>query len=377
MAWDDQQPPWGKNKKPANPEDFIVALIDKIKKSFSGGGGHKDGGGSNGAGKSSGGSGINLSSIKKIIPIVVILAAVVFFQGAFFKIQTGSLGVVLRLGQFNRIAEPGLKFKIPLVDVVHKVDVQAIRKEEFGFRTRTAAQKSIYERRGFDMESLMLTGDKNVINVEWIVQYKVLDPVNLLFKVKEVEQAVRDVSEMTVRRIVGNHDFDFVLDNREVLGASMARELQATLDEYESGVKITTLQLQDVNPPDEVKPAFNEVNEADQDQKRLVNEAEEIYNRVVPKARGNAKRVLEEAHGYAVERVNLAKGETYRYLAVLKEYKEAKNVTRERMYLETMREVLPKVTEIYVIDKEQRSILPFLNLRDGKGKLLGGSKVEN
>ena len=377
MAWDDQQPPWGKNKRPASPEDFIVALINKIKKSFAGGGGHGDGGGSNGGGESSGGPGINLSSIKKIIPIVVILAAVVFFQGAFFKIQTGSLGVVLRLGQFNRIAEPGLKFKIPLVDVVHKVDVQAIRKEEFGFRTRTAAQKSIYERRGFDMESLMLTGDKNVINVEWIVQYKVLDPVNLLFKVRKVEQAVRDVSEMTVRRIVGNHDFDFVLDNREVLGASMARELQATLDEYESGVKITTLQLQDVNPPDEVKPAFNEVNEADQDQKRLVNEAEEIYNRVVPKARGNAKKVLEEAHGYAVERVNLAKGETHRYLAVLKEYKEAKDVTRERMYLETMREVLPKVTEIYVIDKEQRSILPFLNLRDGKGKLLGGSKVEN
>ena len=377
MAWDDQQPPWGKNKRPASPEDFIVDLINKIKKSFSGGGGHNDGGGSNGGGESSGGSGINLSNIKKIIPIVIILAAVAFLQGAFFKIQTGSLGVVLRLGQFNRIAEPGLKFKIPLVDVVHKVDVQAIRKEEFGFRTRTAAQKSIYERRGFDMESLMLTGDKNVINVEWIVQYKVQDPVNLLFKVREVEQAVRDVSEMTVRRIVGNHDFDFVLDNREVLGASMARELQTTLNDYESGVEITTLQLQDVNPPDEVKPAFNEVNEADQDQKRLVNEAEEIYNRIIPKARGNAKKVLEEAHGYAVERVNLAKGETHRYMAVLKEYKQAKNVTRERMYLETMREVLPKVTEIYVIDKEQRSILPFLNLRDGKGKLLGGSKVEN
>ena len=377
MAWDDQQPPWGKNKRPASPEDFIVDLINKIKKSFSGGGGHNDGGGSNSGGESSGGSGINLSNIKKIIPIVIILAAVAFLQGAFFKIQTGSLGVVLRLGQFNRIAEPGLKFKIPLVDVVHKVDVQAIRKEEFGFRTRTAAQKSIYERRGFDMESLMLTGDKNVINVEWIVQYKVQDPVNLLFKVREVEQAVRDVSEMTVRRIVGNHDFDFVLDNREVLGASMARELQTTLNDYESGVEITTLQLQDVNPPDEVKPAFNEVNEADQDQKRLVNEAEEIYNRIIPKARGNAKKVIEESHGYAVERVNLAKGETHRYLAVLKEYKQAKNVTRERMYLETMREVLPKVTEIYVIDKEQRSILPFLNLRDGKGKFLGGSKVEN
>jgi len=300
---------------------------------------------------------------------------VLLLQSAFFKIETGSLGVVLRLGKFHRIADPGLKFKIPLIDVVQKVDVQAIRKEEFGFRTRTAAQKTLYERRGFDAESLMLTGDKNVINVAWIVQYKVSDPVNFLFKVREVEKAVRDVSEVTVRRIVGNHNFDFVLDNREVLGASMARELQATLNDYESGVEITTLQLQDVNPPNEVKPAFNEVNEADQDQKRLVNEAEEIYNRVIPKARGSAKKVLEEAHGYAVERVNLAKGETHRFLAVLKEYRRAKDVTRKRIYLETMRKVLPKVTEIYVIDKEQRSVLPFLDLSDGKR--LGGSKGKN
>ena len=155
----------------------------------------------------------------------------------------------------------------------------------------------------------------------------------------------------------------------------MAAELQATLNVYESGVQITTLQLQDANPPNEVKPAFNEVNEADQDQKRLVNEAEEIYNRGIPKARGGAKQVLEEAHGYAVERVNLAKGETHRFLAVLKEYRRAKDVTRERIYLETMRKVLPGVTEVYVIDKEQRSVLPFLDLRDRKN--LSGSKDKN
>ncbi len=374
MALDDQQPPWGKSKRPVSPEDLIAALIKKVKEGFFGSGGKGDGGGGGSGGPSGGPPNIG-SGIMKLLPVVVILVVVMLLQSAFFKIETGSVGVVLRLGEFHRIADPGLKFKIPLVDVVKKVDVQAIRKEEFGFRTRTAGQKSIYERRGFDAESIMLTGDKNVINVEWIVQYKVMDPANFLFKVREVEQAVRDVSEMTVRRILGNHDFDFVLDNREVLGASMARELQATLNVYETGVQITTLQLQDVNPPNEVKPAFNEVNEADQDQKRLVNEAEEIYNRVIPKARGGAKQVLEEAHGYAVERVNLAKGETHRFLAVLKEYRRAKDVTRERIYLETMRKVLPGVTEVYVIDKEQRSILPFLDLRGGKN--LGGSVGKN
>lgn len=375
MAFDDQQPPWGKKKRPVSPEDLIAALIKKIKDGFFGSGRQDDGGGGGSGSRPPGGPPNIGSGIIKLLPVVVILVVVLLLQSVFFKVETGSVGVVLRLGKFHRIADPGLKFKIPLVDVVQKVDIQAIRKEEFGFRTRTAAQKSIYERRGFDAESLMLTGDKNVINVEWIVQYRVQDPVNLLFKVREVEQAVRDVSEMTVRRVVGNHDFDFVLDNREVLGGSMAAELQATLNVYESGVQITTLQLQDVNPPNEVKPAFNEVNEADQDQKRLVNEAEEIYNRVIPKARGDAKKVFEEAHGYSVERVNLAKGETHRFLAVLKEYRRAKDVTRERIYLETMRKVLPGVTEVYVIDKEQRSVLPFLDLRDRKN--LSGSKDKN
>jgi len=215
---------------------------------------------------------------------------------------------------------------------------------------------------------LMLTGDKNVIDVEWIVQYKVLDPVNFVFKVADVQSAVRDVSESAIRRIVGNMNFDYVLKNREVLAAATARELQAALNHYETGVKIVTVQLQDVNPPDAVKPAFNEVNEADQDMKRLVNEAEEAYNKVVPKARGQAKETIEEAHGYAVERTNGAKGDASRFLAVLKEYQGAKDVTRRRMYLETMQKVLPTVSEIYVIDKEQRSVLPLLDLSGTRKK---------
>jgi membrane protease subunit HflK len=250
-----------------------------------------------------------------------------------------------------------------MVDQVIKVDVKNVNKEEFGFRTLRPGQRSQYDRRGFDEESLMLTGDKNVIDVEWIVQYKIKDPTDFLFKVGNVRLAVRDVSETSIRRIIGNMDFDFVLANRDVLAATSAREMQKELDRYESGIDIVKVQLQDVNPPEAVKPAFNEVNEADQDMKRLVNEAEEHYNREIPRARGRAKQILEESHGYAAERVNLAMGETARFTAILKEYKRAREVTRRRMYLETMQEVLPKVEQIYVVDKDQKSILPLLNLQ--------------
>ena len=252
--------------------------------------------------------------------------------------------------------------------------METVRKEEFGFRTKTPGQKTVYEKTGFDAESLILTGDKNVIDVEWIVQYKVNDPINFLFKVKDTEQAVRDVSEKSIRRVMGNQDFDYALQNREIIEQSMAKDLQDTLDTYESGIKIVTVKLQDVNPPEAVKPAFNEVNEADQDMKRLVNEAEENYNRVIPKAKGSAKQILEEAHGYAVERVNLAKGEAGRFLNILHEYTGAKEVTRKRMYLETMEKVLPKVESIYVIDKAQRSLMPFLDL--GKGAAPAPAPVE-
>jgi membrane protease subunit HflK len=237
-----------------------------------------------------------------------------------------------------------------------------VRKEEFGFRSRAQIQKSVFAKSGYASESLMLTGDKNVIDVEWIVQYKVQDPYKFAFNVRNVPQAVRDISEMVMRRMVGNYGFDYVLNNREILGGQVARELQQTLKDYDSGVYISEVRLKDVTPPDTVKPAFNEVNEADQDMKRLVNEAEQQYNKVIPKASGSAKRIIEEAHGYAIERVNNAKGDTSRFLSVLAEYEKAKSVTRNRMYLETMANVLPKVKEVYVIDKDQRSLLPLLSV---------------
>ena len=363
MSWQDEQPPqWGKKKGPSSPEDLIAALLKKIKESFEGGGSGGDGSGS-GPGAPDFKGGLGAFGL-----IVIVIVGIVVLRSSFYTIDEakGERGVVLRLGKFYTLTEPGPHLKMPFIDEVFKVSVSKIEKEEFGFRSRSQIQKSVFAKSGYTNESLMLTGDKNVIDVEWIVQYQVQDPYKFAFNVRNVPQAVRDVSEMVMRRMVGNYGFDYVLNNREVLGDEVRMELQKTLNDYDSGVTVGEVRLKDVTPPDKVKPAFNEVNEADQDMKRLVNEAEQQYNKVIPKARGNAKKIFEEAHGYAIQRTNEAKGDTARFLAVLEEYKKAKDVTRKRLYLETMEKVLPKVSEVYVIDKEQRSLLPLLNVGPAK-----------
>ncbi len=367
-----EQPPWGQKKKPSTPEDFLTALIQKIRDSFTG----QDNGSKpspDGENPQPGNEPNFLAGVGKVAAIII---AVVLFQiiySAFYTIEPGEQGIVMRFGKYTRTTQPGLHFKIPYVEDMVKVDVENVRKEEFGFRTRTPGKNTVFNKRGFDMESLMLTGDKNVITVDWIVQYKVSDPVNFLFKVRNVPQAVHDNSETVVRRIVGNMDFDYVLSNREILAGMAKRELQHDLDKLECGVTLVTLQLLDINPPETVKPAFNEVNEADQDMKRLVNEAEETYNRVIPKARGSAKQIIEESHGYAVQRINRAKGETNRFNAIVAEYLNAKEVTRRRMYLEAMQEILPSVDHVYVMEKGGQNVLPFLDLT-GKGNPLTDKK---
>lgn len=362
MAWDDQQPPWGKKKGRQSPEELIAALINKAKAFFEGRG---QGGGTGSQSGRGDGDPVKPGRIASMGGIIV-LALLVF--SSFYTIRPGESGVVLRLGKYVKTTGPGLNIKIPVLDVVHKVDVETVRKEEFGFRTKVPGVQTQYQKQGYTAESLMLTSDRNVMDVEWIVQYKVDDPKAFLFRIRDVSQSVRDVSEMTIRRLVGNMDFDTVLESRALLADAMTRELQETLSRYRSGVRIITVQLQDVNPPESVKPAFNEVNEADQDMKRLVNEAEEAYNREVPKARGDAKKVLEEAHGYATERVNLAHGESARFLAVLGEYQRSSEVTRRRMYIETMQKVLPTLNEVMVIDENQKSLLPLLDLSGAKKK---------
>jgi membrane protease subunit HflK len=367
-----EQPPWGQKKKPSSPEDFLADLIQKIRDAFNG----EDEKPSSDDGEP-GSGGEEPSFLAGIGKVALIILAVLLFQlvySSFYTIEPGERGIVLRFGQYTRTTQPGLHFKIPYIEDMIKVDVETVRKEEFGFRTRSPGKTSVFDKRGFDSESLMLTGDKNVINVAWIVQYKVSDPVNFLFKVRNVPQAVRDNSETVIRRIVGNMDFDYVLGNREILAGMGKQQLQKDLDMLECGVSLVTLQLLDINPPDPVKPAFNEVNEADQDMKRLVNEAEETYNRVIPKARGSAKKIVEEAHGYAVQRINQAKGETVRFNAIVAQYLNAKEVTRRRMYLEAMQDILPNVDHVYVMEKGGQGVLPFLDLT---GKDKSSSKQDN
>lgn len=361
MPNQNQQPPWGKKKKPQTPEEMVAQLIKKLQDYFSDSPKKTPDSGSpkNTTPPSP------FASIGKMLALVLGVLLLQAVYSSFYKITPGEVGVVLRLGKYNRTDAPGLHFKFPYIDNLYKVDVEKIRKEEFGFRSRFPAQKTSFDRRGYDMESLMLTADRNVINVAWIVQYRVNEPQAFLFQIKNVRQAVRDLSESVTRRIVGNMDFDYVLSNRDLLAAKVKQELQQELKNLQAGLSIGTVQFQDINPPDQVKPAFNEVNEADQDMKRLVNEAEEIYNQKIPRARGKAKQIVEEAHGYAVARINDAKGESQRFLSILTEYKNAPQVTKKRMYLETMQHVLPAVESIYVMDKSQQTPLPLLNLSRG------------
>lgn len=368
MANHDQQPPWGSRKKPQTPEEMVAQIIKKLQNYFSDQ--KKPPGGGGGDDDNQKRSFNPFGGVGKIFAIILIILLIQGVFSSIYKITPGEVGVILRLGNYNKTTQPGLHLKIPFIDHLFKVNVETIRKEEFGFRLQAAGQRSSFNRRDYDMESLMLTADKNVINVAWIVQYRVKEPRDFLFMVKDVRQAVRDLSESVTRRIVGNMDFDYVLSNRDLLAASVKQELQAELDDIRAGIILGAVQFQDINPPDNVKPAFNEVNEADQDMKRLVNEAEKVYNQVIPKARGEAKQIVEEARGYAAERINNAKGETSRFLAILAEYENTPDVTRKRMYIETMQTILPQVESVYILDENQQSPLPLLNLSREKALTL-------
>ena len=301
-----------------------------------------------------------------IIPVVVVVP---LLFSSLFTIEPEEVGVILRFGKYVRTVNPGLNFKAPLgIEKVFKVPVERQLKLEFGFRTEKADVRSQYSSRGFLEESLMLTGDLNAADVEWIVQYRISDPFKFLFRVRNSVQTFRDINEAIMREIVGDRTVNEVLTvGRQEVAATATTMLQDLSDQYEMGIKVEQVVLQDVNPPEQVKPAFNEVNEAQQEREKLINQARSDYNKVIPKARGEAQRTIEEAHGYALERINNAKGEAAKFTAVFDEYSKAKEVTRQRIYLETMNEVLKKVGKKLITDEKASGILPLFNA--GKGGL--------
>ena len=215
----------------------------------------------------------------------------------------------------------------------------------------------------------MLTGDLNASDVEWIVQYRIVDPYKYLFKVRNPTSTFRDMNEALMREVIGDRSVNEVLTvGRVEIANEVARILQTLCDEYETGIKVDQIVLQDVTPPESVKPAFNEVNEAQQEREKLINQARSEYNKVIPKAKGDAARVIEEAKGYAIERVNQARGEATKFNAVFREYSKAPEVTQQRIYLETMNEVLPKVGRKLITDKETTGILPLFQFEKEEKK---------
>jgi membrane protease subunit HflK len=283
-------------------------------------------------------------------------------------VQPEERAVVKRFGAVYGITDPGLHFKLPFgIDAVQKVATERVLKEEFGFRTVdvNSRQRTRVSEQDFLDESLMLTGDLNIIRVEWVVQYRIADPIKYLYGMREPTRTLRDLSESVMRRVVGNRIGSEVLTIGRVEIANDAREeIQTAMDQYDNGLHIITVELQDVVPPQRVQPAFNEVNEARQELERMVNEANRELNQTIPRAEGTANRVIAEAEGYATERVNRALGETARFSAVLAEYRNAPEVTRSRMYLETLHGALPRVGSVVVMKDGQ--VLPLLNLRDGE-----------
>ena len=299
--------------------------------------------------------------VVRAVVIVIVLAAAAF--SAYYQVEPDEEAVILRFGKYVGTAGPGPHLKIPFADTVYKVPVQRQLKMEFGFRTLRAGVKTVYSREDYTAESQMLTGDLNVADVEWIVQFKIRDPYKFLFKVRNVQETFRDLSEAVMREVVGDHSVDEVLTiGREKIAAEAQQMLQDLCDRYETGIAVEQLVLQDVNPPDPVKPAFNEVNQAIQERERLINDAWAEYNKAIPREQGEAERRIRMAEGYALERVNNAKGEASRFLAVVKEYRRAPQVTRRRLYLEAIGKVLPKVGRKAIVDEKLKNVLPLLNL---------------
>ena len=314
------------------------------------------------------------ANLRPLLLVALIIGAGVAATTMFYSVAPDEEAVILRFGRFVRITQPGLHFKLPLgVDAVYKVRTRRIHKAEFGFRTEKPGIQTRYSTGNFTDESLMLTGDLNVADVQWIVQYRIADAKSFLFNVRNVEKNIRDIAEASMRLVVGDRTVNDVLTiGRDAIGTRVQDVMQRSLDHYGMGISVVTLKLQDVNPPNPVKPSFNEVNAAKQEQEKVINQAWEAYNKAIPAARGQAQKMIAEAEGYALERVNRARGDAERFEQLHAEFRKAPDITRARLYLESMELVLQKVGRIIVADPRVKSLIPMLNLNALTGK--GGAK---
>lgn len=341
MSWDGRKGPLGKDQRPPEIDEMLEKLQARFRNFFGG----------------------------KRFPgiwILVVVLLLIWLATGIYQVNQDEVGVVQRFGDYNRTVGPGLQWKFPSgIEKVTKVAVKRIYQEEFGLRTMRAGIRTEYApERQYEHESLMLTGDLNCVLVPWVVRYRIGDPYKYLFRVRNVIKTLRDLSESTMRLVVGDHSLDEVLNNRQEIADVSMQRLQESLDLAESGLVIKAIELGRTNVPGPVQPSFNEVNSAIQQKEKLIYEARGRYNKVIPEARGQAAKRIQEAGGYAVDRVKRAQGDAARFLDLYEEYAKAKDVTRQRLYLEAMEKMLPRLGRKFVIDAEQKSLLPLLNLNE-------------
>lgn len=308
---------------------------------------------------------------KALFPLLTAVILVIAFFTSYYTVEPDEEAVVIRLGRYIETTQPGLHFKLPFgVDKVIKVKTKIVHQEEFGFRTKSLnTRRTTYTTTNLDDESLMLTGDLNVAEVEWVVQYQISNPFKFLFKTSEPVRNIRDVSESIMRRVVGDILVTEVLTTGRVGISGDAKALmQEVLDKYDMGVLIRSIKLQDVNPPKKVQASFNEVNAAKQEQEKMINQAEQAYNKVIPEAKGKAKKLISEAQGYAQAVVNRAEGDADRFQDISKEFAKAPKVTRKRLFLEAMEELFENVEGLTIIDPKVRGLLPVFSKEVTSGK---------
>jgi len=281
-----------------------------------------------------------------------------------YTVDPEEVAVVVRLGRYVREEPPGLHFKLPLgIERVWKVPVLRQLKAEFGFRTVAVDVRSEFTTAGYGGESSMLSGDLNAAVVEWVVQYRIADAEDYQFRVRDVEETFRAMSEAVMRTVVGDRTVNEVITvGRQEIEDEVRVRLQELCEEYQTGISVDRVVLQSVNPPDPVKPSFNEVNQSEQEKERLINEAQAQYNQVIPRAQGEALRAVQEAEGYALNRVNQAQGDAARFRSLYEQYRSAPEVTRRRIYLETLEEILPKAGRKLVLDDQLEGLMPLLSL---------------
>ena len=341
MSWDNRQGPWGKDSRPPEIDELLEKLQERFRNFFGG----------------------------KRLPLIVLFAAllvVLWLATGIYQVVQDEVGVVQRFGKYSRTVGPGLHWKLPTgVEKVTKVPIQRMFQQEFGLRTLRAGIRTEYApEKQYERESLMLTGDLNCVLVPWVVRFKIGDPYKYLFRVRNIRETLRDLSEASMRTVVGDYSLDEVLNKRELIADLAQKELQTSLDAAESGLFITTIELGKTNVPEPVQPSFNEVNAAIQEKEKLIYQAKGDYNKIIPEARGKADKRIQEAEGYAINREKTAQGDTVRFLDLYDEYVKARDITSKRLYLEAVSEMLPRLKSKYVIDADQKSFLPLLNLGD-------------